>query len=255
MLVTVSTKTPDRMQLTQLDHRRAAAVLLPLAGGLAVAAAAQVSVPAVILPVNVAMLVLLGAVLPERPWRTAVLAEAPGLALALGRAADQSWLLAGLVIVVAPLFVAISAVLVKAGAALRRDRDERRTEHAADRGLFATKARRGAFLIVLATLLATCNGVLSERWGDEADRLARQRAEEIRTELSGWTPDSLPESLLGPAYGGTGAPVPGGPYEGYATGPDGFRASAEVRAGLEFRCIRVRVGPDAVVHTDIEGGC
>jgi hypothetical protein len=67
------------MQLTHLDQRRATAVLLPLAGGLAVAAVARLSIPAVILPANVVVLVLLGAVLTERPWRTAVLAEARGL--------------------------------------------------------------------------------------------------------------------------------------------------------------------------------
>jgi hypothetical protein len=248
------------MQLRHLDHPRAAAVLLPLAGGLAVAAVAQLSIPAVIVPVNVVVLVLLGAVLPQRPWRTAVLAEAPGLALALGRAMGESWMLVGLVIVVAPLFVAISAVLVKAGAALRRDRDERRAEgtgevgrSTGDRGLFATEARRGAFLILLVTLLATCNRALTQRWGDEADRLARQRAEEIRTALSGRTPKSLQESLLSPFYGGAGEPLPGGPYREYRPGSEEFWASAEVRSGLEFRCIRVRVGADAVVHTEIEG--
>ena len=247
------------MQLTHLDKRRAAAILLPLAGGLAVAAVAQLSIPAVILPVNVVVLVLLGAVLTERPWRTAVLAEAPGLALALGRATGKSWMLMGLVIVVAPLFVAISAVLVKAGASLRRDRDESRAEGAGevgrspgDHGLFATKARRGAFLIVLVTLLGTCNRVLDERWGEQADRLARQRAEEIRTALSGRTPQSVEKSLLSLSYGGAGEPIPGGPYAEYRSGPEEFRASAEVRVGLGFRCIRVRVGADAVVHTEVE---
>ena len=103
------------------------------------------------------------------------------------------------------------------------------------------------------TLLGTCNRVLDERWGEQADRLAHQRAEEIRTALSGRTPQSLEKSLLSRSYGGAGEPLPGGPETEYRSGPAEFRASAEVRSGLEFRCIRVRVGADAVVHTEIEG--
>lgn len=74
--------------------------------------------------------------------------------------------------------------------------------------------------------------------------------------LSGRTPQSLQTNFLDRSYGGEGEPLPGGPYQRYRTGPEEFRASAEVRSGLESRCIRVRVGVDAVVHTDIEsGGC
>ncbi len=64
------------MQLTDLDRSRAS-VLLPLVGGLLAVAVAQVSVPAVAIPLSVGTLLGLGALLPERSWRTAAIFEGP----------------------------------------------------------------------------------------------------------------------------------------------------------------------------------
>ncbi len=245
------------MQLTDLDRRRAF-VLLPLVGGLLAVGVAQLSPPAVVIPLSVGTLVGLGAVVPERPWRTAAIFEAPGLTAAMARAAGDSLGLVAVVLAMSPVVLAISWGLVRAGAALRRERDARRGEEGAsdtaervrgDRGLFATKARRGAFLIVLLTVLGTCNAALTQRWGDTADRLARQRAEEIRSALAGREPQSLQNDALRGAYGGAREPLPGGPYREMQPGATEFTASAEVRSGLEYRCIRVRVHADATVHT------
>ena len=110
-------------------------------------------VPAIAIAVTVGTLVGLGAVVPERPWRTAAIAEAPGLALAVAKAARDSLGLVGLVVVMSPLVLVISVVLVGTGAALRREHDEHRTRNAGktaggpggDPGWARRDRSRGAF--------------------------------------------------------------------------------------------------------------
>jgi hypothetical protein len=246
----------------RLSDRRAF-VLLPLAGGLLAAAVAQVSLPAVAIPFSVGTLVGLGALVPEHPWRTAAIFEIPGLSVAIVRAGGHSLALAGVVLALSLVVLAIAWALVRTGAGLRRESDQHRGgageagtagRGTGDRGLFGTKARRGAFLIVLVTVLGTCGGELTQRWGETADRLARQRAEEIRTALAGRDPRTLQGDALRAAYSGAAQPLPGGPYKELRPSGVEFVASAEVRSGLEYRCIRVRVDASATPHTVIEDG-
>lgn len=236
------------MQLRDVPQQRAS-VLLPFAAGLFIVAVAQLAVPAIVMAVTVGVLVAVGAVVPERPWRTAAIAEAPVLVLALARAVGQSIALVGVVVLTLPLVLAISVLLLKAGAGLRRERP-------AGGGVFATKARRGAFLIAMVAVLVVGNAVFTQRWSDAVYGRALQRQEEIRSALRGRTPQSLQAQALARAFSGAGDALPGGPYQEVRTGTEEFRAAAEVHAGLERRCIRVRVDADAIVSTAVEhGGC
>jgi hypothetical protein len=252
---------------TEVESRRTA-VLLPLASGLAVAALAQLTVSPAVLLVHVAVLLASGALLAERPVRTAALVEAPSLALGVGALAlglgtvERSWLrLALLVAVAAPLVLSISYFVVKTGTALRQEWQERAavpSDPAAGPpgglGIFATKSRRGAFLIGLMVILSVGLSLLSGWSGSDADRLASERAAEIEAALAGQTPQSLQTSMVTRSYTGEGESIVGGRFRRAGLEGNSFVVVAEVTSGLQHRCIRVSVGPETVAHSEIRDG-
>ncbi len=111
---------------------------------------------------------------------------------------------------------------------------------------FETKAQRGRFLVILGALVLVGVPWLSNWSAQGADRAAAVRAEEIRTSLSGHTPEALRMAGISADQG-----LPGGPYR-MASLDEVFTASAEVTSRGEVRCIRVRVEPDGAVSTEIQ---
>lgn len=239
---------------------REIAVLLPIAAGLILVALPYVvPVGTITVVVDVVTLLALGAVLPQRPWRTGAIAAFPTIVGAVLRAAGESPALFALAVIGSPIVVAIFTLLVKGGAMFLRpgtneagDPEFRAQEGGRRRWRpFETKVQRGRFLIVVAVLLLIGSRALSNCGAEEADRLAARRASEIRAALSGRTPESVHvEGMTGAFEDGPG--LPGGPYRHASLGTDTFRATAEVRYRLQSRCIHVRLDGDGQVDTQIE---
>ena len=235
-------------------------VLLPLAAGLASIGVSSLGFdPGVGVVLAMVVFLALGAALPTRPWRTAAIASVPGLVVALVRAGADSLGLFLVVAATSPLFVALSALLVKGGALLvaRAGAQPSAVPDALPgarrprRKAFDTKEQRGRFLVVLALLLVI-GGVALSRWGaDEADRRANIREEQIRTALAGRTPESLLVDGLANASGDRPG-LPGGPYDAASLGSDRFTATVELRVRLQYRCIRVEVSAEGLVSTEVE---
>lgn len=91
-------------------------VLLPLAAGLVfVSAAYTLSSVGLLTALNLVVMLALGAVIHERPWRTGAIATLPGLVFALLRAADDSAGSLAIMVAISPLAVAISGLVVRGG--------------------------------------------------------------------------------------------------------------------------------------------
>lgn len=233
---------------------------MPVAVGLVLAALPFV-VPqrGLIVALDIAALLALGAWRQEKPWRSGAIVALPGAAVALARATDDSLGSFALVASTSPVVVAVSGLLVKAGGLLVHRADQEPASGPGDasgghgrghrRKLFETKPQRARFLVIVAAVLGIGVSLL-EWWGaEEADRRASERAEEIQTALAGRTPESLLiEGVMGSSA------LPGGPYRFASLGPGAFEASAEVSRALQSRCIRVRVIADGQVSTEIENG-
>lgn len=243
--------------------QREVEILLPLAAGLILVALPYVvSVSTVTVVMDVVLLLVLGTVLPRNPWQTGAIAMLPTVVGAVLRAAGDSLAVFGLVVLASPLAVAIAGLVVKAGAVFIRSANKDQEgqlgedgEQSEARGWrpFETKVQRGRFLIIVAVLFFIGSSFLSNWGAKEADRMAAQRASEIRTALAGRRPDSLQvEGISGVAEGRPG--LPGGPYQTAALGTETFRATAEVGHRLQYRCIHVQLGGDGQAETEIKQG-
>lgn len=238
--------------VTSANRRRQADILLALAAGLVLVGLARVLPASLSSIAGVVTLLALGAVVRHAPWRTGALAAAPAVVAGLVRAAGESLSSVAVIVVLAPLLVAICALVVKGGGYLvdrRSDAAGPTDEDGSSGGRrwrpFETKAQRGRFLVIVAVLVVVGGGLLSTCSGDQADRVASRRAEEIRVALEGRSPASLQTGLA------MNPELPGGPYRVAAVIGDSFEATVEIRRGLQFRCIRVHLGVDGRVSTDI----
>ncbi len=225
---------------------------MPLGAGLALIAVGWALPRPVASTVGLVTLLGLGAVIPERPWRTAALTASPSLVASLVHATGESAASVGLVVLLSPLLVAFATLVIMGGRLLVGHQPDAAppVESADDFGRrwkpFETKAQRGRFLVIVAILVVVGSGFLSRCGSAEADRDASRRAEEIRTALNGRSPQSLQSSL------GIDLVLPGGPYRFATVVGDSFEATAEVNSGFQYRCILVRVGPDGRVSTEIK---
>lgn len=235
-------------------------VLLPLAAGLASVGVSALGLdPGVASVLAMVVFVALGAAHPARPWRTAAIASMPGLVVALVLVGSESLGLFLVVVATSPLYVALSALLVKGGALLVARADARPSAVPTTvpgrgqprRRAFETREQRGRFLVVLALLLVI-GGIALSRWGaGEADRRAEVRQGQIRTALVGQTPESLRVDGVTTAFGDR-PDLPGGPYDTTTLGPDRFEATVELQVRLQYRCISIEVTADGAVSTEVE---
>ncbi len=236
-------------------------MLLAVAAGLALAALPlAVSRPGVVTGVDIAVLLGMGALLPERPWRTGVIVATPGVLAGLLRAAvDGSEVPFPVLVLASPVALVISGLIVKVGAALveRRDQDSSDPRQPAPRGdgrrrrPFETKAQRARFLVLLTTVFVIGSSLL-DNWGaGEVDEAARRREAEIRSALEGRTAEQISTQGIAGIYG-DGPDLPGGPYRWASPGSEVFQAPDEVRRGLQYRCLHVRLAGEGPVEIEIE---
>lgn len=229
---------------------REAALLLPLTAGLlSVAVAAAVPAGWTLLFVLLILLAL-GALLPESPWRTGAMAALPAVAAALVRAAGESMGTFAVFLLGAPVFVALTVLVVKGGALLVAPSTEPKAAGRRWRP-FETQAARGRFLVIVAVVLVIGVSWVRNLGAEEADRAATRRSEEIRTGLQGQTVDSLRLASIRQGVTGEGPGVPGGPYRSVRPGTDRFSATAEVQKLAQFRCIHVEVDAAGAVTTRV----
>lgn len=242
--------------LTERTSQRETAFLLPLIVGLFnVALARAVPVGDVTTLALVATLLGLGAVLPEKPWRSAAIASLPGACLLLLRSPGKPIAIVLLTVVLFAGSVGLRGLLVKGGHLLVQRSHRDHASHRDDTPPepwkpFQTRAQRGRFLVVLLAIVLIGGQRLSV-WGkDEADREADRRAAQIRTALNGRSPKSLQIDIFKGANDGT--TPPGGPYLSASPGNDRFDATVEVNRRLQYRCIQVHVTADGQASTDIK---
>ena len=240
---------------TRLGQREAE-LLLPLTAGLMLLAVSRATPDGVAGVLSLISLFALGALVPDRPWRTGAIAASPTVAVAVLVAAAAGSVGSVVVFVVcSPLLVAFAALLVRGGALLgARDAvpcDQGRSEQAWRP--FETKAQRGRFLVIVATIVMV-GSVWMSNWGSaEVDRAAARRVEHIRSSLAGRTPESVRvQGVMGAAAGES--QLPGGPYRGAGLGKDRFTATAEVSKGLQSRCIHVVLDAEGEVSTRVSHG-
>ena len=193
-----------------MDSEERRGIWVPLAVGFVLVAVRQVLSPPVAVAVTVAVLLGLGALLPRRPWRTAVIAALPGLAagLVVGLRHSVGW--AALALVLFPVGVAVTALLVKGGSllVLRPEPGSAPVAAGYRPKRFETKAQRGRLLVIVAAVVVV-GGVFLRSWGTaEVDRMADRRVAAIRAALDGLDPNTLRLDPLG----STTAPTsPAGP--------------------------------------------
>ena len=235
--------------------QRETAFLLPLIVGLFSVALERAIPDALSTLAYVVTLLGLGALLPDKPWRSAAIASLPGACLLLARSPGRPLATVLLTIVLFAASVGFSGLLVKAGALLAQ---RSRRDHASHPGdtppgpwkPFQTKAQRGRFLVVLLVIVLIGGQRLSV-WGrDEVDREADRRAAQMRTALNGRSPKSLQIDIF--KAGNEGTTPPGGPYLSASPGNERFEATVEVNRRLQYRCIQVHVTADGQVSTDIK---
>lgn len=247
--------------MTARTGQREIAVLLPFAAGLLLVALPYVvPVGSITVVIDLVTLLVLGAVLPQQPWRTGAIAALPTIVGAVLRAAGESPAVFALAVLGSPLAVALFGLVVKGGALFLRPASTKEAgelEEDAEEGggrrwrPFETKAQRGRFLIVVAVLFLVGSRALSNWGAEEADRMAALRASEIQDALSGRTPQSVHvEAMTGAFEDRSG--LPGGPYQQASFGTNSFRATAEVRLRLQYRCIYVQLDGDGQVDTEIK---
>ena len=240
---------------TRLGQREAG-VLLPLTAGLILLAVSRVTPDGAAGVLSLITLFGLGALVPDRPWRTGAIAASPTVAAAvLVAAVEGSTGSAVLFVVGSPLLFAFAGLLVKGGALLvARDAVSGDPGHVEHRWRpFETKAQRGRFLVIVATIVMV-GSVWISNWGSaQVDRAAAVRIEQIRSSLAGRTPESIRiQGVIGAAAGGP--ELPGGPYRGAGLGKDRFTATAEVSKGLQSRCIHVVLDAAGQVSTRLTNG-
>ena len=215
--------------------------------------------------VNLVLILALGAVVRENPWRAGALASLPLMGVVLIRTGTTSALALAVAVVVGPVFLVISALLAKAGSMLvARGPDEAAPDGLAPvgptgrRAMFDTKAQRGRFLVIVALVVMMVTGTVSAVSSRAADRKAEERVAEIRLALNGKTPEELVPGMIVGFIGddSVGPVLPGGPYEVIRPKNGAIDATSQVRAGFTQRCIRVHLAADGVVTTSTtEGSC
>ncbi len=236
-----------------MDSEERRGIWVPLGAGLVLVAVRQVLSRPLGVAVTVAVLLGLGAVLPRRPWRTAVIAALPGLAAGLVVGVRHSVGSVALALVLFPVGVAVTALLVKGGSLLVLRPEPGSASVAAGRRpkRFETKAQRGRFLVIVAAV-AVGGSVFLRSWGSaEADRMADRRVAAIRAALDGVDVNTL---RLDPLGFNDGADIPGGPYDLAFLGPDGFEASEQLHSRLQYRCIHVLLTDGGLLSIDVDPG-
>jgi hypothetical protein len=240
--------------LAERSSKAQSGILLPLIAGLLLVALGQaIPIDWVNTVLNVGILLGLGAVLREKPWRTGAIATLPGAVVSLVRAADTSLATFALFLVIAPFAMVVSGLIVRCGQLLVAG-SSRPGDEARRRKPFETQEQRGRFLVVVAIVLVVGFQLLRSWGADEADRDAARRADQMRADLSGWTAPRLHErgtiGLL------RGEPLPGGPYDSASPGLEEFRANVELSHRLQTRCVRVQVDAVGNISTEVEkDGC
>ncbi len=239
------------MTATASEERRG--IWLPLGAGLALVALRPVLPRPVAVAISIAVLLGLGALLPRRLWRTAVIVALPGLAAGLVVGAGRSLGWVAVVLVSVPLVIAFTALVVKGGSLLvvRPEPGSPPVPAGHRPKRFETKAQRGRFLVIIAAFVVI-GGVFLRSWGAaEVDRRADRRVAEIRAALDGRDVNTI---RLDPLGFNDGADIPGGPYDLAFRGPDGFEARVELHNRLQHRCIRVLLMDGGRLVTDVDHG-
>ena len=235
-------------------NEKGAELLLPLAGGLLMVGTNSTVPLGGAGLLGLLVLLALGAVLPEHPWRTGAIAAGPMMVAAVAAVAGDSLGASALFLVASPILVAIFAAAVKGGAMLAAPASEPRAGDGRWRP-FETQAQRGRFLVIVAVVLVIGTSYCRNLGNGEADRAAARRVEEIRGALEGHTAESLRRASIGSGLSGRGV-VPGGPYRSTRPGTDRFTATAEIRRFSQFRCIYVEVDAGGALATKVvKGDC
>ena len=233
------------------------ATLYALGLGIVLVALGRVIDSELVVLVDAAAFLALGARFPEAPRRLGVLAAMPLVVAAFVRAVSDSVGTVVIVSLLSPVGVLLAVFLVRLGARLvENEAETTRLGRAAEpptasgrRGIFDTKAKRARFMVIIAFVVFGASFALTESSSRSVESKTEKRVAEIRKALEGRTPDQLTLEFLENVYGRRGDTLPGGPYRMIMPSAEDIRATAEVRSGTETRCIHVHLRSDGSLTT------